>query len=212
MALALAEDLSGLPEPDRILSAREFRAFQLDRPDHEHWELVAGRPIMMSPVFVVHNRIASNLERLLNDALEAHDPSRIALQRIGVELGSDDAYRPDPDFAVIDADFELKQRFVDRCYLLGEILSSTDHEKVPGTGRPWIDIKSDIYRAHALCTAVLLVEQERIELRLSRRGPDGWAFETLSGADATLDLPEFGLRCRLGALYLGTPLMPRRTR
>ena len=207
MPLALAGDAT-----EHRMTADAFHRFQIQRPDHERWELIAGYPIMMSPVVIVHNRIASNLERLLNDALEGHDPSRTALQRLGVELGGDDTDKPEPDIVVFDSDFQLGQRFIDRVYLLGEIVSSTDDKMVPGTGRPWIEIKSELYRAHAPCTAVVLVEQQRIALRLWRRVGASWIVETLAGSDAELDLPEFGLRCRLGALYQGTPLTPRSPR
>src|SRR6516164_408420 len=54
------------------MSAQQFRTFQDGRPDHERWELIAGVPMMMAPPTIAHNRIASNLERLLNDALASH--------------------------------------------------------------------------------------------------------------------------------------------
>lgn len=191
------------------MSARAFRRFQAERPDRERWELVAGRPVMMAPASLAHNRIASNLERLLNDALEPNDPSRLACQRPGIELGSDDRYRPEPDVAVIDADYETGQRLVTRAYLLAEIVSGTDRETVAEAGRRWIDIKRDLYRAHAACEAVLIVEQERPEVEVSIRIEDCWRTETVSGIDARLALPSLGVAITLGALYEGTPLRPR---
>lgn len=204
MPTAIAERIE-----ERLLSAREFRSFQESRPDDERWELIAGVPVMMAPAFIVHNRIGDTMTRILNEALAVHDPDRVALQRIGVELGNEGAYRPEPDFAVFDADFEVKQRFVDRVYLLGEVVSGTDEQKVPGTGRPWIEVKRELYRQHAPCLAVVILEQERIEARVDVREPDGWRSETLTGPDARLALPAFGLDCRLAALYKGTPLVPR---
>ena len=52
------------------MSASEFRAFEAGRPEHERWELIAGVPVMMVPPLLVHNRIADNLTRLLNAALD----------------------------------------------------------------------------------------------------------------------------------------------
>ena len=101
------------------MSAAEFREFEARRPERERWELIAGIPKMMVPPTIAHNRIAGNLERLLNDALGAHDPTRLATQRLGVELASGN-YKPEPDVAVIDAAYEAKQRFVDRVYDLYE--------------------------------------------------------------------------------------------
>jgi Uma2 family endonuclease len=65
------------------LSVDAFRAFYQGRPDEERWELINGVPMMMAPPTFVHQRIARNLERLLNDALETRDPARAAYQRGG---------------------------------------------------------------------------------------------------------------------------------
>jgi len=106
------------------MSGGDFRAFQATRPDHERWELIGGIPVMMTPPTLVHHLIASNLQRLLLDALEAHDPARLAVQRAGVQLDSG-SYAPEPDVLVIDAAFDAGHRFVDRAYLLAEVVSQT---------------------------------------------------------------------------------------
>jgi Uma2 family endonuclease len=190
------------------MSGPAFRALQARRPDRERWELIDGVPMMMTPPTLAHSRIAGNLERVLNEALARHDPSRLANQRPGIELGSGD-YKPEPDVGVIDADYEAGQRFVERAYLLAEIVSSTDNFLVPGTKEPWIDVKRRIYLDHAPCEAVLIIEQDRIEARVDMRTDAGWQSVTLSDPKAELTLPTFGLRCPLGTLYEGTPLQPR---
>ena len=192
------------------MSGERFRAFQERRPDHERWELIAGVPMMMTPPTIAHNHIWGNLERLLNDALAGHDQGRIAMQRPGIELGSGE-FRPEPDVAVIDADYEPGQRFVDRAYLLAEIISSTDGTRCPDTDAKWIDVKRTIYLAHAACEAVLIIEQDRMEVRLDTRTTAGWSSQTLGPADE-LKLPAFGLQCAVADLYEGTPLRPRRGR
>jgi Uma2 family endonuclease len=190
------------------MSGPEFRAFQDGRPDHERWELIAGVPMMMTPPTIAHNRIAGNLERLLNEALDRFDPSRLATQRPGVELGSG-AYRPEPDVGVIDAVYDAGQRFVDRADLLAEIVSATDDMPVPGTGGRWIDVKREIYLSHAPCEALLIIEQDRIEVRVDVRAETGWESTALVGPATELVLPTVGLRCSVGQLYEGTPLQPR---
>jgi Uma2 family endonuclease len=202
----------GIKEPTKAghMSGQRFRMFQEGRPDHERWELVAGVPMMMTPPTIAHNRIAGNLERLLNDALAGHDQSRIAMQRPGIELGSGE-FRPEPDVAIIDAEYEPDQRFVDRAYLLAEIVSATDGTRVPDTETKWIDVKRTIYLAHAPCEAVLIIEQDRMEVRLDVRTQNGWTSQTL-GPDHDLNLPAFGLQCAVAELYEGTPLQPRRER
>ena len=84
------------------------------------------------------------MTRLLNDALARHDPTRFAVSASGVELGDaalapiGQDYRPEPDVMVIDADYEPHQRFVDRAYVIAEVVSDTDNEPVPGEKEPWI--------------------------------------------------------------------------
>lgn len=204
----------GVIVPESALSERmsgsDFRAFQTTRPDHEQWELIGGVPVMMTPPTIAHSRIAGNLERLLNDALARHDPSRLATQRLGIDLGSSD-YKPEPDVGVIDADYRAGQRFVERAYLLAEVVSSTDNLQVPATSERWIDVKRTMYLGHKFCEAVVIIEQERMEVRADVRTQTGWRSQVLVGPDAELELPTFGLRCRVGDLYKGTPLQGRAT-
>lgn len=195
----------------RRMSPGEFWSFYETRPEEERWELYDGVPVMMmTPVFPVHNRIGSNLERLLNDALAEHDPSRIAYQRLGVELPDVGDYRPEPDVSVIDYELPPNDRYPTRAYLLAEIVSSTDRERVPGTRETRIAAKRRIYRQHAACDAVLTIEQDRIEVLVETRTPDGWTARTLTKAEDELALPTFGLRCQVGDLYRNTPLGSRR--
>jgi hypothetical protein len=110
---------------------------------------------------------------------------------------------------VIDASYDAGQRFVDRAYLLAEIVSATDDFPVPGTSGRWIDVKTEIYRSHDPCEAVLILEQDRMEVRIDVRTKDGWQSAQLAGPAAELILPAFGLKCTVGQLYEGTPLQPR---
>src|SRR5262245_27935715 len=87
------------------MSVELFRQFVADRPDEEHWQLLDGVAMMMAPPTRAHQRIASNLEHLLNDALERHAPKLVAYQRLGVNLGPRiEYYDPEPDVVVVDAE------------------------------------------------------------------------------------------------------------
>jgi hypothetical protein len=110
---------------------------------------------------------------------------------------------------VIDANYDAGQRFVERAYLFAEIVSATDDFPVPGTGGRWIDVKTEIYRSYAPCAAALILEQDRMEVRIDVRTKDGWQSAQLAGPAAELILSAFGLRCTVGQLYEGTPLQPR---
>lgn len=89
--------------------------------------------------------------------------------------------------------------------------SSTDGTRVPDTETKWIDVKRTIYLAHAACEAVLIIEQDRMEVRLDVKSQTGWSSQTLGAAD-DMKLPAFGLRCAVTDVYEGTPLQPRRGR
>jgi Uma2 family endonuclease len=190
-------------EPKRPgLSIEAFRAFYQGRPDEERWELIDGVPMMMAPPTFVHQRIASNLERLLNDALETHEPGRAAYQRGGLNLKrAAPHYDPEPDVVVVDVVLVPDQHYADRFYLAAEVVSDSDKKVLAG--------KREIYKLHAHCTCVLTVRQDRCHVRIDSRAATGWQVKLLSKPTDVLTLSGFGLRCRVGDLYRGTPLQPR---
>jgi Uma2 family endonuclease len=180
-----------------ILSVASFRAWLESRPDEEHWELIEGVPMMMTPPNRRHQRITSNLESLLNAALRRHNPALTAYHDIGVNILSTVPYDPEPDVAVIREDENPDPRYADRFYLVAEVLSESD--------KSVIESKRDIYRAHPSCTCILLVRQDRPEITVDRRTGDGWRSHVLCGADE-LALPEVGLTCLVRGIYYDTSL------
>jgi Uma2 family endonuclease len=180
-----------------ILSVASFRAWLASRPDEERWELIEGVPMMMTPPNRRHQRIASNLESLLNTALKRHNPMFTAYHDIGVNIFSAVPYDPEPDVAVIREDENPDPRYAERFYLVAEVLSESD--------KGVIESKREIYRAHPSCTCILLVRQDRLEIVVDRRIGDGWSSQVLHGADE-LTLPEFGLTCLVTDVYHDTPL------
>ena len=184
------------------LSIATFRAWLESRPDEEHWELIGGVIMMMAPATKDHQRIASNLDRLLNDALDVHRPELTAYQRIGVNLAPiAPDYDPEPDVVVVDADAPGNERYSDRFYLAAEVVSKSD--------RKTVESKREVYKRHPDCCCVLVIEQYRIEVAVWRLRDGGWAEHRLSGPRDQLILDEFGLRCTLADLYRGTRLQPR---
>jgi Uma2 family endonuclease len=180
-----------------ILSVASFRTWLASRPDEEHWELIEGVPMMMTPPNRRHQRIASNLETLLNAALQRHISGFAAYQAIGINIVSTVPYDPEPDVAVIREDENPDPRYADRFYLVAEVLSESD--------KGIIESKRDIYRAHPSCMCILLVRQDRVEITVDRRAADGWRSQVLLAADE-LAVPEFGLACPVGDVYRDTPL------
>src|ERR1700686_1365528 len=111
-----------------ILSVASFRAWLASRPDEEHWQLIEGVPMRMTPRNRRHQRIASNLEALLNAALKRHNPMLLAYQAIGVNIASTAPCDPEPDVAVIREDENADPRYADRFYLVAEVLSESDND------------------------------------------------------------------------------------
>jgi Uma2 family endonuclease len=180
-----------------ILSVASFRAWLRSRPDEEHWELIEGVPMMMAPPSRRHQRIASNLENLLNAALKHHDPRFAAYRDIGVNVVSTVPYDPQPDVAVIREDENPDPRYAERFYLVAEVLSESDKDI--------IDSKRDIYRAHASCTCILLIRQDIMEIIADLRTAGAWRTDVLRDSDQ-LRLPQFGLICPVRDVYRDTAL------
>ena len=86
---------------------RQFHAFRDERPKEEKWELIDGVPMMMPPPTLMHQRIARNLETLLNAHLQATKPEWQADREVGVWLKGDEKYNPEPDVIVIETAFAL---------------------------------------------------------------------------------------------------------
>jgi Uma2 family endonuclease len=180
-----------------ILSVASFRAWLASRPDEEHWELIEGVPMMMAPPNRRHQRIASNLENLLNAALKGRDPRLAAYRDIGVNIVSTVPYDPQPDVAVIREDENPDPRYAEKFYLAAEVLSDSDKD--------FIESKRDIYRAHPSCTCILMVRQDVVEIIADLRTADGWRTQVLRDSDE-LRLPQFGLACAVKDVYRDTAL------
>jgi Uma2 family endonuclease len=190
--------------PVAPLSIETFRTWLESRPDNEHWELIAGVPMMMAPATKAHQRIVANLDRMLGDALEKHRPEWTSYQRVGLNLAPvTPDYDPEPDVVVVDANPPgPDDRYSDRFYLAAEIVSASD--------RKTVESKRDVYKRHPDCRCVLVIEQYRIEVSVSVLTDSGWTERRLTRSDDALVLEDFGLRCALADLYRGTALQPRK--
>lgn len=189
------------------MSVEIFRSFYAGRPDEERWELLDGVATKLATSTRAHQRIASNLQFDLMDALCNCEPALTALQRVAVNIGPSAQYDdPSPDLVVIDdiVGGGLDERYADRFYLIAEIVSASD--------RVDIERKREIYKLHEFCACILTVQQERFEARVDLRTDTGWSEQVLKKPDDVLALPDFGLRSKLSDLYRGTPLIPRQPR
>ena len=187
-----------------------FHAFRDERPKGERWELIDGVPMMMPPPTLIHQRIAQNLEALLNARLAVVKPDWRADREIGVLVPDDTRFNPEPDVTVIDTAIGIEQIYAERFHAVAEVLSRSDRpEHRPGSDKPIVlAAKLDYYRQHAHCNAVLIVQQDRVEAELHRRAGPAWTQSRLDAPSARIDFPGIGDIGALADLYLNTPLAP----
>jgi Uma2 family endonuclease len=182
---------------DGKFSVEEFFALVESRPEEERWQLIDGVAMMMPPPTLVHQRVASNLARALNDCLESKRPELYAFQEVGLLVPSAELFRPEADVAVLDAMAEYES-YAEKFYCVAEILSDSNTDKD-------IAVKRQRYLQQPDNLYFLLVEQKRVQVEIMARA-GGWRPLALDRPDAMLELPEFGFRVRVGDLYRGTPL------
>jgi Uma2 family endonuclease len=188
-----APPLSGTMDVD------EFMAFLETRPDEEHWELIEGVAVMMAPASYAHQRIVRNLCELLNGAFAARHVNLFAYFDAGVRSPGVRNFQPEPDVVVVPgiAGYNL---YSERFRLVAEVMSPTNR-------RQEIDLKLRRYReAPDNLYAVVIEPGEFLVEIYARRG--NWQPLILTKADDPIEMPEFGLRCRVAELYVGTPLDP----
>ena len=153
-----------------ILSVALFRDWLTSRPNEEHWELIAGVPMLKPPATLYQRRITSNLDLLLNTALEAHAPALMSFQRIGINIAAMPPYDPEPDLVVIERP-DVDGRYFDRFFLVGEILSDEEQRVM--------ESKRAIYQAQPTCQCILLVRRDRVEVTVDQRSENAWQSRVL---------------------------------
>ncbi len=183
------------------MDVEEFMALLETRPHGERWELIEGVAVMMAPPSFAHQRITHNLCNLLNNAFAARRLDLFAYIDVGVRSPGVRNFQPEPDVVVAPgvAGYDL---YSERFQLVAEILS-------PSNTRREIDLKLRRYREAPdnLYAVVIEPREFRVEIYGKSRN---WELAVLKQADDPIEMPEFGLRCRVGDLYRGTPLDPQR--
>lgn len=183
------------------LDLETFHGFRDSRPKEEKWELIDGRPVMMPPPSLVHQRICRNLETLLNERLRAVKHEWAADREIGLLIPQDQKFNPEPDVTVIDMDVEMGQIYAERFYFVAEVLSGSDKDWV-------LEAKLAYYQRHELCQAVMFVRQDVIAADFYARNA-GWAKAAWTDPVTRIAIPAVGDIGALADLYRFTPLAPR---
>lgn len=183
---------------DGKFTVEEYLAFIESRPEEERWQLIDGVAMMMPPPTVPHQVIAVNLAFELNTHFRQQRRNLIAVNEVGLMVPDVAGFRPEADVAVLDKPVDFDSPYADRFYLVAEVLSDSNTDKD-------IAAKSRRYIQHPQNLYFLLIEQKLVRMEVRARMA-GWEPMALEGANAVLDLPEWGFRTTLAALYDGTPL------
>jgi Uma2 family endonuclease len=181
----------------------EFMEFLETRPEGEHWELIDGVAVMMAPASYAHQRIASNLCNLLNSTFAARRLDLYAYTDVGVRNTGVSNFQPEPDAVVVPgvSGYDL---YSEHYQLVAEVLS-------PSNTRREIDLKLRRYREAPDNLYAVVIEPREFLVEIHAKSRN-WQPMMLTRADDPIDMPEFGLACRVGDLYRGTPLDPQRRR
>jgi Uma2 family endonuclease len=178
----------------------EFMAFLETRSDRERWDLIEGIAVMMASPNHAHQRISSNLSQLLNTSFAARKLDLFAYIGTAVRSPGVRNFQPQPDVVVVPgvSGYEL---YSERFQLAAEVLSPTNR-------RQEIDLKLRAYREAPDNLYAVVIEPRKILVEIHAKRAD-WQPAILTMADDSIDMPEFGLSCRVADLYVGTPLDPR---
>jgi len=107
----------------------EFMSFLETRPKGEHWDLIEGIAVMMSPPSFAHQQISFNFCTLLSNAFARQRLDLRAYLAVGVRSPGVRNFQPEPDVAVVPgvAGYDL---YSERFQLVAEVLSpsNTRHE------------------------------------------------------------------------------------
>lgn len=180
----------------------EFMAFLETRPNGELWELIEGVAVMMAPASYAHQRIAHNLSYVLNSALVAQRLDAFAYINTGVRNPGLRNFQPVPDVVVVPgvAGYEI---YAEHYQLAAEVLSPSN------TGAE-VDLKLRRYREAPDNLYVVAIDSRELLVEIYARSRD-WQPKVLKQSDDEIEMPEFGLRCRVVDIYRGTPLDPLRS-
>ena len=178
----------------------EFMDFLETRPDGEHWELIEGVAVMMAPTTPEHQRIAYNLCNLLKNAFITKRLDLSAYIDVGIRTKGVRNFQPEPDVVVLPG-VAGHNLYSENFQVVAEVLS-------PSNTRREIDLKLRQYREAPDNLYAVVIEPREILVEIHARCRN-WRPTTLTQADDPIDMPEFGLCCRVGDLYRGTPLNPQ---
>lgn len=184
-----------VPAPTGRMRPAEFLTWCLHQD--EHYELVDGRPRMMTGATQRHDRVVVNAIVALGTKLRG-GPCRPTTDDVAVVARNENVRRP--DVSVTCEPFEPGSTKNDDPVLVLEVLS-------PSTARVDQFEKLEEYKQLESLAYILFVEAARPHVVVYVRQPDkSWAHLSHLGLDTVIDLPALSCTLSLAALYEDVPL------
>ena len=91
---------AAIPPFSGSMDVDEFMAFVETRPGKEHWELIEGVAVLMTPASIAQRRIAHNLSELLNRAFETEGLDLFAYIGTAVRVEKNRHFQAQPDVVI----------------------------------------------------------------------------------------------------------------
>jgi len=184
------------------MDVAEFTNWLEARPSKERWDLIDGVATRIGPASYAHRRIAHNLSEPLNAGFQTRNSDLFAYIGTSVRCPKVRNFQSTPDVVVVPgvSGYDL---YSERFQLVAEVLSPTNR-------RQEIDLKLRRYCAAPENLYAVVIEPREFHVEIYAKRTD-WQPVILRKAEDPIEMPEFGLRCRVADLYVGTPLDPHAT-
>ena len=157
------------------------------------YELVAGRPVAMSPPSPEHGRILGNVVRKLQSALDAAGRPCTVDPGVGVRPANAPGDKVRVPDAVVMCRGASGQDFA---VVLIEVLSLSNAGAEYGQRRADLKAVEDVGE-------IVELAQDGPAAQVFRRHEAGWLSSEVLGGDAVLRLESLGVEVRMGELYAG---------
>ena len=151
--------------------------------------------MMVAPPTFAHQRIVSNVQSLLDRALEGNPLETI--YRFLVRVPGVRDFCAAPDLIVTESE-TANEYLAESLCLAVEVSSEFDSHEM-------IDRKLELYQSHPDNLYRLTIDQDSVHVALYAREA-GWQKADLWSLDDVLKLPAFGFEATLADIYKGTPL------
>lgn len=183
--------MSAIPVKEALLSEEEYLRGELTS-DIKH-EFVAGTAHAMAGAGNEHNTVVLNILLAVGSRLRGKPCQPFGLDlKVRVQAGEHvHHYYPDAMIVCDRSGLAPGRHWTDKPAVIFEVLSASTRRVDEGE-------KALMYWKLPSLASYVLIEQDKVQVTVRTRDGGG---EVLSGRDALLRLPEFGLEIPLGEIY-----------